>query len=98
MTAVPEPRREPRTVFEVHEVESREALRAWARAHRVRVRYLGSTWQHEEVYGAQKGTQVRVCRTPWEHHRFHPIVWRSPLEALPLEKPPSTPRQCTPTP
>jgi hypothetical protein len=98
MTAVPEPRREPRTVFEVREVESREALHAWARAHGVRVRYLGSTWQHEEVYGAQQGTQVRVCRTPWEHHRPHPVVWRSPLEALPLDKLPSIPRQRTPTP
>ncbi|WP_435110692.1 hypothetical protein [Nocardiopsis synnemataformans] len=74
-----------RTVLELHEVPTMTGLRVWARAHGARVRYLGSTWERQEVYGARKGAQMRVCRTGWDVYRQHPVVWRSPLEHLPTE-------------
>lgn len=74
-----------RTVLDLHEVPTMAGLRAWARAHGVRVRHLGSTWEHQEVYGARKGAQMRVCRTERDVYRPHPGVWRSPLEHLPTE-------------
>jgi hypothetical protein len=72
-----------RTIFEVHEVADMAELRRWAAAHGARVRYLGSTLNHQELYGAQRGNQLRVCRTEWESLRLHPISWASPLEHLP---------------
>ncbi|MFL1377870.1 hypothetical protein [Nocardiopsis protaetiae] len=71
------------TVLDLREVPNLPALRAWASAHGATVRYLGPTGDHEEVYGARRGAQMRVCRTPWENTRLHPVMWRSPLETLP---------------
>jgi hypothetical protein len=71
------------TVLDLHEVPDLTALRAWASAHGAKVLYLGPTGDHEELYGACRGAQVRVCRTEWEYGRLHPVVWKSPLERLP---------------
>ncbi|WP_304455981.1 hypothetical protein [Nocardiopsis sp. YSL2] len=72
-----------RTVVEVHEVADMADLRQWASAHGAKVRYLGPTRDHQELYGARRGPQIRVCRTEWEGARRHPFSWKSPLEHLP---------------
>ncbi|GAA0976176.1 hypothetical protein Q7689_00940 [Nocardiopsis tropica] len=72
-----------KTVLELRELENLAALRTWARAHGAQVRYMGTTGDHEEMFGARRGAQLRVCRAPYDPCRVHPVIWRSPLETLP---------------
>jgi hypothetical protein len=44
---------------------------------------MGTTGDHEEMFGARRGAQLRVCRAPYDPSRVHPVIWRSPLETLP---------------
>ncbi|MDT0327059.1 hypothetical protein [Nocardiopsis lambiniae] len=86
----------PRTVFEVRETETRNALWRWAHQLGVTIHHLGSDIEGREVYGAMLGPHLRVCRTAPE--RLHPARWVSPLEQLPRPRkaPPmlSCPKWC----
>ncbi|MFV2195535.1 hypothetical protein [Nocardiopsis sp. LOL_012] len=69
----------PRTVCDIRTLPTKDALRAWAREHGARVRWMGATLDGGEVWGATRGVVTRVCVTAPDG-RPHPAVWRSPLE------------------
>ncbi|MFW6641606.1 hypothetical protein ACOALZ_16380 [Nocardiopsis algeriensis] len=73
-------------VCDIRQVPDLEALRAWARSHGARVRYLGPTLERHPVYAATRGHVTRVAVVPERDPHLCPLVWVSPLENLEEER------------
>ena len=69
-------------VCDIRKLADLEALRAWARAHRTTVTYLGPTLDSKPLYGATRGATTRVAVGPDPDPHPQPLSWRSPLEEL----------------
>ncbi|WP_053618160.1 hypothetical protein [Nocardiopsis sp. NRRL B-16309] len=69
-------------VCDLHELATLAELRAWARAHGTRVRYLGPTLEGRPLYAATRGPSSRVVVDPRPDPHPRPLVWHSPLERL----------------
>ncbi|MFE3461392.1 hypothetical protein ACFXKD_27930 [Nocardiopsis aegyptia] len=69
---------------DLEEVPSLADLKRWASVHDTSVRCLGATLEGLAVYGATKGPITRVTIT--DHPGPHPVVWKSPLAAVPAPR------------
>jgi hypothetical protein len=69
-------------VCDIRELPSVNALVRWARDHRARVRYLGTTLEGRAVYGATRGPVTRVARSAEPDPHPRTLAWESPLEHL----------------
>lgn len=74
--------------WRIEELPTLDELHAWADERGVQLRYLGPTLESHPVYGAlciSGGTaEVRVVVLEGRDPHHPPLVWRSPLENLPL--------------
>jgi hypothetical protein len=69
-------------VCDIRELPDVPALYRWARRHRARVRYLGTTLEGRAVYGATRGHVTRLARSAESDPHPRALVWASPLEHL----------------